>query len=280
MGHRRHAIAVAILMTLGMLLPATMPVSAQDDAFDPGTFDVGLQFVADGFDRPVQIANAGDDRLFVVEQGGTVRIVSNDVVLEAPFLDISDRVGTMDNEQGLLGLAFAPNYADSGLFYVNYTDQNGDTVVSRFAVTADTDLADAASEEIILTQGQPHPNHNGGMLAFGPDNYLYIGFGDGGSQGDPDGNGQRLDTWLGKILRIEVDPDYTDGAPYAVPEDNPFVSDDSAEPEIWAYGLRNPWRFSFDRETGELWIADVGQGAYEEVPASMRTKPVPISAGV
>jgi glucose/arabinose dehydrogenase len=139
-------------------------------------------------------------------------------------------------------------------------------MVSRFAVTEDGNVADPASEEAILRQAQPYPNHNGGHLAFGPDNYLYIGLGDGGSGGDPQGNAQRLDTWLGKMLRIEVDPQYVpEGQPYGIPEDNPFIGQEGALPEIWALGLRNPWRYSFDRETGDLWIADVGQNAIEEI---------------
>lgn len=265
MGYRGKSILIAILMTLGMLMPGPVGITAQNDAFDPTSFDVGLQPVADGFEQPTLVTHAGDERLFVVEQAGTIRVIIDGDVAETPFLDLTDRVGAMGSEQGLLGLAFAPNHTESGLFYVNYTDSEGNTVVSRFSLSDDPDVADPASEEIVLTQAQPAPNHNGGMLAFGPDSYLYIGFGDGGGQGDPDGNGQRLDTWLGKILRIEVDPEYTEGTPYIVPEDNPFVGDDSAEPEIWAVGLRNPWRFSFDRETGDLWIADVGQSSYEEV---------------
>jgi glucose/arabinose dehydrogenase len=204
--------------------------------------------------------------LFVVEKAGTIRIIQDGAVIETPFLDITDRVGSGAYEQGLLGLAFAPNYAESGLFYVNYTYLDGNTVVSRYSVTDDPNVADPASEEIVLQQVQPYPNHNGGHLAFGPDNYLYIGLGDGGSGGDPQGNAQRLDTWLGKILRIEVDPQYVpEGQPYGIPEDNPFAGQDGALPEIWALGLRNPWRFSFDRETGDLWIADVGQGQLEEI---------------
>ncbi len=252
---------------IGMLFLIAGPaqVLAQDESFDPAAFDVGLETVASGFDRPLFVTHAGDDRLFVVEKGGTIRVVVDGVTGDQPFLDITDRVGSSSSEQGLLGLAFAPNYADSGLFYVYYTDLNGNTVVSRFSTPDDAGIAEPASEEIILAQDQPAPNHNGGMLAFGPDNYLYIGLGDGGNQGDPNGNGQRLDTWLGKILRLEVDPEYTGGEPYGIPEDNPFVGDSDALPEIWAYGLRNPWRFSFDRETGDLWVGDVGQNEYEEV---------------
>ncbi len=246
-------------------VPLALVTTAQEFAFDPATFDVGLEPVAEGFENPLFVTHAGDDRLFVVEQAGTIRIVDGGEVAETPFLDLTDRVGSDASERGLLGLAFAPNYAESGFFYVNYTDLDGNTVVARFAVTDDANVADPDSEQVVLTQEQPFPNHNGGIIAFGPDNYLYIGFGDGGGQGDPDGNGQRLDTWLGKILRIEVDPEYTGGEPYVMPEDNPFVSDGEAQPEIWAYGLRNPWRFSFDRETGDLWIGDVGQNEYEEV---------------
>ncbi len=261
---RLFSLLVAVVIaTSSLLVPPTL--IAQDSAFDPAAFDVGLEPVADGFGAPLYVTNAGDDRLFVVEKGGLIRIVEGGAVAETPFLDVTDRVGSESSEQGLLGLAFAPNYAESGLFYVDYTDLDGNTVVSQFTVTDDPSVADPESEQVVLTQEQPYPNHNGGMLAFGPDNYLYIGFGDGGGQGDPSGNGQSLDTWLGKILRIEVDPDYTDGEPYVVPDDNPFVSDSEAQPEIWAYGLRNPWRFSFDRETGDLWIGDVGQNEYEEV---------------
>lgn len=256
----RLIIAIATLLTVSPALAA-----AQETAFDPATFDVGLETTAEGFDQPLFVTHAGDERLFVVERAGTIRTVEDNAASETPFLDLTDRVGSGSSEQGLLGLAFAPNFDESGLFYVDYTDLDGNTVVSRFEANADRTAGDPDSESVILTQEQPAPNHNGGMLAFGPDNYLYIGFGDGGSQGDPSGNGQSLETWLGKILRIEVDPEYTNGEPYVVPDDNPFVDDSAALPEIYAYGLRNPWRFSFDRETGDLWIGDVGGGAYEEI---------------
>ena len=254
---------IALLVLVSSLVAA--PVSAQDDV---AGFDIGLEPVAMGLQQPLAVVDAGDDsgRLFVVEKEGTIRIVVEGEVVAAPFLDITDRVGSGAFEQGLLGLAFAPNYTESGLFYVNYTDLRGNTMVSRFTVTDDPNVADPASEVAILRQAQPYPNHNGGHIAFGPDNYLYIGLGDGGSGGDPQGNAQRLDTWLGKMLRIEVDPEYVpEGQTYAIPEDNPFIDEPGALPEIWAYGLRNPWRFSFDRETGDLWIADVGQNALEEI---------------
>lgn len=222
---------------------------------------VRLLPVTDGLKKPLAIAHAGDERLFVVEQAGLVRVVKDDKPLAEPFLDLSAQV-TSSGEQGLLGLAFPPDYASSGRFYVYYTDLAGDSVLSRFSVTSgNPDRADAASEEILLQQDQPHSNHNGGQLAFGPDGYLYLGLGDGGSGGDPDGNGQNLGTLLGKLLRLDVSG--TSG--YDVPAANPFVSDSNARGEIWAYGLRNPWRFSFDNANGDLYIADVGQNAYEEV---------------
>lgn len=255
---------VACLVSLSAVLGPGEAI-AQDAAFNPDAFDVGLDPVVDGLSDPVFVTNAGDERLFIVERRGTIQVITDEVLGDVPFLDLTDRVGSGSSEQGLLGLAFPANHAESGFFYVYYTDLDGNTVVSRFTVSADPNVADPESEQVVLTQEQPNWNHNGGMIAFGPDNYLYIGFGDGGGQGDPNGNGQRLDTWLGKILRIEVDPDYTDGEPYQVPDDNPYVDDQTAEPEIWASGLRNPWRFSFDRETGDLWIADVGQDEYEEV---------------
>jgi glucose/arabinose dehydrogenase len=209
------------------------------------------------FRRPVDIRDAGGGRLFVVEQIGTIRVMTSNGVLPDPFLDLRDRVGISANEQGLLGLALHPDYASNGRFFVNYTDLDGDTVISRFQVSAEPNRADPSSETAILQIDQPFPNHNGGGLAFGPDGYLYIGMGDGGSGGDPRGNAQSLDTLLGKMLRINVD-----GAePYTTPPDNPFPS----RPEIWAYGLRNPWRFSFDPLTHDLYIADVGQNVWEEV---------------
>jgi len=224
-----------------------------------------LEPVVSGLRQPVVITNAHDDRLFVVEQVGVIRVIVDGELRSEPFLDIANRVGS-GGERGLLGLAFPEDYAASGRFYVYYTDRQGDTAVSRFSTTSDPDRADPASETILLTQSQPYSNHNGGQIAFGPDGYLYIGLGDGGSGGDPEGNGQNLDTFLGKLLRIDVS-----GDGYQVPSDNPYVGTNGVRPEIWAYGLRNPWRFSFDSDTGDLYIADVGQNAYEEVnvqPAS------------
>jgi glucose/arabinose dehydrogenase len=229
---------------------------------DLDALNLGVEPVADGFSAPTGIANAGDGggRLFIIEKAGTIHIFDGGAVLPEPFLDISDRVNAGASEQGLLGLAFHPNYAENGYFFVNYTDGSGGTVVSRFSVTDDPNRADPASEEVVLTQAQPAGNHNGGNLVFGPDGYLYIGLGDGGASGDRFRNGQNLGTLLGAMLRIDVNE-----LPYSIPPDNPFVDDPNALGEIWAYGLRNPWRYSFDRATGDLTIADVGQNVYEEV---------------
>jgi hypothetical protein len=232
---------------------------------DSGVFDFGLELVADGFDQPVQVVDPGDGsgRLFVVEQPGRIRIVDDGQVVPVPFLDISDLVGCC-GERGLLSVAFHPDYATTGDVFVDYTDRNGDTVVARYQVsTTDPNRLDATSAESILTVDQPAANHNGGLLLFGPkDGDLYIGLGDGG--GGNGQNGQDLSTLLGKILRIDVDGP-AGGPLYAVPPDNPFVDRPGARPEIWALGVRNPWRFSFDRVTGDLWIGDVGSATYEEV---------------
>ncbi len=237
--------------------PALTSTPVADATLLPNADEFQWVPVAAGFLRPVDIQNANDgsDRLFVVEQAGRILIYTNGRVLPTPFLNIIDQVGSAGNEQGLLGLAFHPRYAENGLFFVNYTDRSGNTVIARFHTSADPDVADPASETQLLHVNQPFPNHNGGGLAFGPDDYLYAGLGDGGSGGDPLGNGQKTDTLLGKILRLDVDS----GEPYAIPTDNPFGS------EVWAYGLRNPWRISFDSRTGDLWIGDVGQGEWEEI---------------
>lgn len=227
--------------------PSPQP-SPSAKAGDPSAVQVTLEPVAGGLASPLFATGAGDgsDRLLVVEQGGRIRILRDGRVLEQPFLDIGGRISA-GGERGLLGLAFHPGFGDDeGRFYVNYTDLGGDTVVAEFLTTADPDTADPGSERILLRIDQPFANHNGGALAFGPDGRLYIGTGDGGSGGDPHDNGQRLDTLLGKLLRLDVDSA-------------------GAGPEIWALGLRNPWRISFDRLTGDLWIGDVGQGAWEEI---------------
>jgi glucose/arabinose dehydrogenase len=217
---------------------------------------------AEGFSSPVSIAHAGDGRLFVVERRGTIRIISSPGTIEPEsFLDVSGII-TAGGERGLLGLAFHPAYSDNGYFFVNYTDLDGNTVIARYTVSADDpDAAAPESATVILKIDQPYQNHNGGDLNFGPDGYLYIGTGDGGSGGDPLNNAQDLSSLLGKMLRIDVDG----GVPYAIPADNPYSGVMGAAAEVWASGLRNPWRFSFDRETNDLWIADVGQNLIEEV---------------
>ncbi|HKK45909.1 MAG TPA: PQQ-dependent sugar dehydrogenase [Balneolaceae bacterium] len=222
------------------------------------------------FDQPVDLQNAGDqgNRIFVIEQPGVISVFQNDstVTSKSTFLDIRNRVDDRGSEEGLLGLAFHPDFETNGYFYVDYTASNPSrTVISRFQVTQNPNQADASSEQIILTFSQPYDNHNGGQLAFGPDEYLYIAVGDGGSGGDPQGNGQNPGTLLGSILRIDID-NQTNENNYAIPQDNPFAGNSQGyREEIFAYGLRNPWRFSFDSDNGQLWAGDVGQNKYEEV---------------
>jgi glucose/arabinose dehydrogenase len=253
--------------------------------------EISLSLYVSGLNQAVHITHAGDGtgRLFIVERGGLIRIVKGGVLLGTPFLDIAGRVRDEDSEQGLLSVAFPPDYASQGVFYVYYTDNSGDTVVARYQVTSAPDVADPGSEEIILTIEQPFGNHNGGQLAFGPnDGYLYIGTGDGGSAGDPQNNAQNPGSLLGKLLRIDVEPTqaisadhtvylpivFTGNGPsdvygsYKIPSDNPYTQTPGYRGEIWALGLRNPWRFSFDRMTGDLYAGDVGQGSYEDCYAA------------
>ncbi|MBC8047587.1 MAG: PQQ-dependent sugar dehydrogenase [Fimbriimonadaceae bacterium] len=224
---------------------------------------IELELFASGFNDPVDIANAGDSRLFIVERAGIIYVVDETgETLEYPFLDIEDKIESGYNEQGLLGLAFAPDYDSTGYFYVNYTDDDGNTVVARYKVsTFDPDIADETSEEIVFTADQPYVNHNGGDLNFGPDGYLYIGLGDGGDGGDPGNRAQNPENKLGKMHRINVNGVDT----YTIPADNPFYGSTDTLETIWSLGLRNPWRYSFDALTGDMWIGDVGQGIYEEV---------------
>jgi uncharacterized protein (TIGR03437 family) len=231
---------------------------------------VRLHRVAGGFQSPLDIRFDSSGRMFVVEQRGTIRIVRNGALVPQAFLDWRSQVSCC-GERGLLGLALSPNFERSGVFYINYTDRTGQTVVSRLRASASNpDLADPASAQEVLRVAQPFENHNGGNLVFGPDGYLYIGLGDGGSGGDPQNNAQRNNVLLGKMLRVDVEGGQER---YSVPADNPFVNTPGYAPEIWATGLRNPWRYSFDRETKDLWTADVGQSRAEEVnfqPASSR----------
>jgi glucose/arabinose dehydrogenase len=232
---------------------------------NPQPLQLALETVVTGLASPVDVQQPpdGTGRLFIVEQAGMIRIVQGGVLLSTPFLDIRSLV-TSGGETGLLGLAFHPGYAQNRRFFLNYTRTVAgqlQSVIAEFQASAtDPNAADLA-ETILLVIDQPFSNHNGGQLVFGPDGYLYMGFGDGGSGGDPPGNGQNLGTLLGKILRIDVNSTQ----PYAVPQDNPFVGQVGAAPEVWAYGFRNPWRFSFDRTSGRLFVGDVWQDSYEEV---------------
>ena len=232
------------------------------------TFALALQTVASGLDQPIHLtAPAGDTRLFIVERPGRVRIVANGAVLAQPFVDIAAKT-TVSGERGLLSIAFDPRYAQNGRFYLYYTDTNGDIAIDRMTVSSDANTANPASAVRLLTI--PHPgfsNHNGGQLAFGPDGYLYLGTGDGGGSGDPSGNAQNLNVLLGKMLRLDVS-----GATYTIPPDNPYVGQAGRRAEIWASGVRNPWRFSFDRTERLLYIADVGQGEREEVDIAAITQ--------
>lgn len=266
-----------ICSLLLLVLAATpVPFLAQDEPLEvtitrespPAAADVQLTTIASGLDRPLYLTNAGDgtDRLFVLEQTGKVWIFDEGEPLADPFLDVSEFISPSADrpysEQGLLGLAFHPEYVDKGTFFINYTNRGGDTVVARYQVSlSNPNIADAGSGEIIFELAQPYANHNGGHIDFGPDGYLYISLGDGGSANDPLGAGQNRKLPLGSVLRIDVDA----GLPYAIPEDNPFVDDSLALDEIWAYGLRNVWRFSFDRATGDMYLADVGQNLWEEI---------------
>ncbi|MAG37329.1 MAG: glucose dehydrogenase [Dehalococcoidia bacterium] len=263
----RRVTRFALLLLLLLLaacaaetVPATVPAIEP-----PNPADYTLVTVAEGFDIPVYLTFAPGDRsgrLFVVEKKGTISILQDGTRRAAPFLDLRSKVGAEEQEQGLLSLAFSPAFASNGLFYVYYTDREGATAVARYRVTDNPSIVDLASETIILQVDQPTPAHNGGLLAFGPDGYLYVGLGDGGpAYADESGNGQDPMSLLGTILRLDVDA----GDPYTIPSSNPFVGQANRRDEIWAYGLRNPWRFAFDPHTDDLYIADVGLFKWEEI---------------
>lgn len=224
---------------------------------------VQLARVASGLTRPTYVTNAADGsgRLFVLEKKGTIRVIKDGQLAASPFLDITALVESGGNEQGLLGLAFHPHFSENGRFFVTYTAKDGANTLAAYVANGARTAGEPASARVLFAIPDKRSNHNGGMVAFGPDGYLYFGTGDGGGSGDPDRNGQNLNALLGKILRVDVDQ----GPAYGVPGDNPFVGRQGVRPEVWAYGLRNPWRFSFDRQTGDLWIADVGQNKWEEV---------------
>lgn len=255
------------LSTLALAAGVVLAMACGDADEDPTGPDeppdtaLTATLVVDGLVQPVHLTTPpGADGLFVVEQAGRIRIIRDGALLPTPFLDITSKV-TSGGEQGLLSLAFDPQYATNGRFYVDYTGAADATFIERYTVTADPDIADPASVELILTVPQPAENHNGGHLLFGPDGMLYIGMGDGGGVGDPDGNGQDTGTLLGKVLRIDVSGE----APYTIPAGNPFDGSGAERAEIWAYGLRNPWRLAFDEPTGLLYITDVGEDEFEEV---------------
>jgi glucose/arabinose dehydrogenase len=252
----------SLVLTLGSIVCATPQDDARDEPAEQtsNAITLAVEQVASRFDQPVYLtAPAGDPRLFIVEQSGRIRIVENGRALDKPFLDIVNKVRS-GGEQGLLSVAFHPLYSSNGFLFVNYTDKKGDTRIERYTVSAERNLVDAASAKLILAIDQRYSNHQGGLNLFGPDGMLYVGMGDGGSQGDPHGNGQNRNSLLAKLLRINVDR----GDPYTIPAANPYAKG-GGRGEIWAIGLRNPWRFAFDRVSGLLYIADVGGSRFEEI---------------
>lgn len=255
----RPGARVALLSVFCGLLATACGGGGGESSPPPPIPEITLTRVASGLSEPTQVTHAGDGsgRLFVVERRGTIRIVRNGTIAPTPFVDLSSIVLSTGGEQGLFSVAFPPKFASQGRFYVHYTGRTGlgDTVLARHVVTANPDIASAAGETL-LTVAQPFENHNGGQIAFGPDGFLYVALGDGGSGGDPLGNAQNRNVLLGKLLRLDVESGVT---PYAIPPGNPFAS------EVWALGLRNPWRFAFDRATGDLYVGDVGQERFEEI---------------
>jgi len=289
---RRPIHVVAVLAALGwsLALPvATTALPVRPDgeglsavapaAFNPANVTLGLSLVKSGLAKPVLVTNAGDGsgRLFVVEQAGRVRILKGSTLLATPFIDVSTSVSCC-GEQGLLGLAFHPNYPKTPYFYIYFTDKNGNTAIDRFTVSSNPDVANRSSGLRIMSIAQPYPNHNGGNMAFGRDGYLYIGMGDGGSGGDPGNRAQSTTSLLGKMLRIDVNH-HTATRNYVSPATNPYVGIAGFD-EIWSRGLRNPWRWSFDRANGNLWIGDVGQDRYEEIDRSLVSGSTPAGRGL
>jgi glucose/arabinose dehydrogenase len=264
---KRLIILIIFLFTSLTFAQESAAIILRDTPLPPAD-SVRFELVLNNLSRPVYVTHAGDgsQRLFIVEQRGRIYVYNGSEL--TIFMDISGRVspeasGILYTERGLLGLAFHPNYAENGLFFVNYTDLNGNTVIARYQVSPDNpNLANIMSAKTIFQIEQPYPNHNGGYIVFGDDGYLYVGLGDGGDAGDPLGSGQNPHTLLGTILRLVVD---VENGSYAIPVDNPFVNSTNGALEIWSYGLRNPWRFSFDRATGDMYIADVGQNQWEEI---------------
>ena len=260
---KRFLFLLVLLMTTSVLAQDE-PLLYREDI--PSLDTIQFEVVVDDLARPLYVTHANDDsgRLFIVEQGGRIKVWDGETT--SMFLDISDLVSPDANsggytERGLLGLAFHPDYAENGTFFVNYTDFRGRTNIARYQVSDDANVADANSAEIFFTENQPYPNHNGGHMAFGADGYLYVSLGDGGSAGDPLGAGQDPTMLLGTIIRLDVDGE----TGYAIPEDNPFVGSDEGADEVWSWGWRNPWRFSFDRVTDDMYIGDVGQAQWEEL---------------
>ena len=270
-----HSI-LSILFLFGQRMPGTelapLGERSQDRQASIAPYFTLVE-VAGGFNQPLFLTNAADasGRLFVLERRGLIKLIKDGSVVSTPFLDIRSRVGSDSNEQGLLGLAFHPGYTSNGRVFIYYTDEDGAITISEFALSSNPDQLDAGSEQILIKVSKTRTNHNGGTLAFGPDGYLYIGTGDGGGGGDPDDNAQDLSSLFGKLLRIDIDS----GSPYSIPPDNPFAgsADPDVRQEIWAFGLRNPWKFSFDRTTGDLYIGDVGQGRREEVDYQPSSSP-------
>lgn len=277
MNHKRWSITLLLAVLMAATVALVNARANPSSLLTAEQMAVSIELVTSDVNGAIGLANAGDgsDRLFIIEQPGRIKIWDGTQVLGTPFLDVSGLV-TSGGERGLLGLAFHPDYATNGLFYINYTDNSSaDTVVAEYqANPPSSNTADPTSARILIEIDQPFSNHNGGHLAFGPDGYLYIGMGDGGSAGDPNNYAQNLQSLLGKMLRIDPNNANTsDGLPYDIPADNPFVGDATARDEIWAYGLRNPWRFSFDRATGALIIGDVGQNEFEEIDLQLPSSP-------